>query len=893
MKPHLPLSLCLLVLPLVSFGGCAIDRGPRDSRDSAREAEAEHEEEAHPQGAVRHYTRRLDADGTAPYDAVGRMIAQRDAMLAARPLSGVDALTNWQALGPGNIGGRILAILIHPTKPNTMWIGSAGGGVWKTTNGGSSWFPLDGVAPYMAISCMAMDPKNPDHIYVGTGEGGYFDTLQGSSNLAVPMGAGIYVTTNGGTTFSRLSSTQGNDWLAVNRIAVDPNNGNVVLAATTTGIFRSTNGGTSWTKTFSGSTIDVDFHPTSSSQCVAGQRDGFALYSTNGGVTWAKALGIPSSLRIEIAYAKSSPSTVYAAPTNTSERIQIYRSTDGGKSYTLRSSGQISSYSHYTGALWVDPTDPNHLIFGGVSLYKSSNGGTSFSSAGASNQYFVGLYYDMHTIVSHPQYNGTTNQIVFNGDDGGIHRTNNAKSTPPTWVGLNNKLRINQFYGAAMSPDGSRIVGGLQDQGSLLYTGNPEGWTKVLSGDGALCAWDPTNASVCYAQIYWIRIYRSTNSGSRFYSIGSRSNIRDAGSNFVPPIVLDPNNSNRLYFAGASLWRSDNARTASRPSWQEVKPRLNCPSEGWSSAHYAKDPPCNVCTIAVAKSNSNVVWVGHNNGLIYRSTNATSASPTWTQVSPKNMPKRWIGRIAIDEKDSNRVYVALMGYHDNNVWRTEDGGTSWVQITGSGSNKLPSAPVTSLALHRNIPGLIYAGTDAGVYWSTDDGETWNTNTQASTTAGVEELVWKDKDTLMIVTHGRGIYVADTVAVAGVRPVGTGCGIAAPPELSASSPSLGNTQLYAARAAAPSAPANLLLSPGAPAPLVLGNSCVLQPSLVNLLVVPGGSTSSSGTWTANLAIPNNTAFIGARLTGQLLVVALNGPVLGIGELSNGLEMRVGK
>ena len=878
-----------VTLPLLSaavlLASCAVDSPTVETPEKS--------EAPKPKGATRHYTKRLDADGTVPADAVARMIEQRDMMVAARPLAATNALTNWKWLGPGNVGGRVRAIVIHPTSPNTMWCGSAGGGIWKTTNGGSSWFPLDGFAPYMAVSCMVMDPKNPNKIFAGTGEGGFFDTLQGSSNLAVPMGGGIYVTTTGGTTWSRLSSTSGTDWQAVSRIAIDPNNSSVLLAGTMTGIFRSTNGGTSWTKTSSAKTLDIDFHPSDSKLAVSGSRDGYAMYSTNGGASWSRASGIGSSQRIEIAYARSSPSRVYATVSN-SGRISLYASNNGGRNFSRTTSSQISTHSRYTGALWVDPTDPNHLYFGGVFIYKSTNGGASFFRAGTSSQNVgASMYYDQHVIVSHPQYNGSTNQTIFNGDDGGVHTAPNAKSTRPSWRELNNNLGINQFYGAAMAPNGN-VVGGLQDQGSLLYTGNTEGWRKVLFGDGSLCAWDPQNPNICYAQIYWIRIYRSTNGGFSFRAIGTRSNIRDRGSNFIPPIVLDPNNANTLLFAGASLWRNASARTGT--SWTEIKRALSCPNSGRNDgddpAHFAKDPPCNISTMAVAKGNSDVIWVGHNHGDIYMTTNGRSSSPTWRKVDSRAMPERWVGRIAIDERDPKRVYVGFMGYHGDNVWRTEDGGTTWVRITGTGSGALPSAPVTSLALHRDIPGVLYAGTDIGVFWTTDDGRSWQTGGKATTTSGVEELVWKDNDTLMIVTHGRGIYTADTVDVAGVRPVGPSCGKSSKPILRAGSPAIGSSQPYALSSATANAPVAFLLAGGRPASTNFGGGCVLQPGTTGLIYVPAGVTNTSGAWSQSLPLPNVRALVGIRLTAQDAILTIGGPFVGIAELSNGLEMRVG-
>ncbi len=204
--------------------------------------------EAHPHGAAVRANQRRSADGTVPQNAIARMKEQRDRLLQGQPLMAGTLLSNWKWLGPGNIGGRIRAIAIHPTKTNTMWIGSATGGIWKTTNGGASWFALDDFAPVMSVSDLDIDPKNPDKIYASTGEGGFFDTVAGTSNLAAVRGAGIFVTTNGGTTWSQLQSTKGSDFELVNRLAISPADNKVLLAATPKGIFLSTNAGTPWSK---------------------------------------------------------------------------------------------------------------------------------------------------------------------------------------------------------------------------------------------------------------------------------------------------------------------------------------------------------------------------------------------------------------------------------------------------------------------------------------------------------------------------------------------------------------------------------------------------------------------------------------------------------------------
>jgi len=856
--------------------------------------ELREEGEAHPHGARIRAAQRRSADGTVPVDAIVRMKAQRDRLLAAQPAMLAPLLSNWQWLGPGNIGGRIRAIAIHPTKTTTMWIGSVTGGIWKTTNGGASWLPLDDFAPVIAVSDLDIDPKNPDKIYASTGEAGFFDTVEGTSILAASRGAGIFVTTNGGTNWSQLASTKGTDFQLINRLAISPADNKVLVVATPRGIFRSSDAGTSWSKRATLNTMDLDFHPTDGKLAVAGTRDGVPAYSTDGGLTWKSATGIASSPRVEVAYAPSNPATVYAAVSQ-SDRIRIYRSTNGGQSYSAQYTGTgIQTYSRYNNVIWVDPSDAATLLVGGVRLYRSTNSGSSWRNA------YSGSYYDYHVVVAHPGYNGTTNQTVFHGNDGGIYRTTAFKASTVRWQELNNNLGITQFYGAAISPSG-RVLGGTQDNGSLLYTGNKEGWTRPIGGDGCFCAADPTNSNYIYGQIYWIRIYRSTNGGSNFSQIASSSDIRDKGSNFIPYMVLDPNNANRMYFAGASVWRSDNIKTASRPTWTEIKKAITpCSKQhlqggggGNSNAHFREDPHCNVSTIAPVKGNQNLVWVGHNHGDIYMTSNAQAATPTWTKVDVATMPNRWVSRIVIDPNDTKRVYVSFLGYHADNVWRTTDSGKNWQRITGTGTSALPSAPAGALAVHPVLGGCLFAGTDMGLFYSTDDGKTWMTTSEGSRTSPIDELVWKNNRTLMVVTHGRGIYTVDVGEVATASVVGNGCGKSSKPVLSSSPPALGTTMGMAMSSAAANSVVWLMLMPGAPTSKNLGNGCTAYVDLgPNTVFVPVGNTNAQGIWSTNIKIPARKSLIGLDITAQNVVFVSGGPALGIGELSNGIKLHAG-
>ncbi|MCI0631212.1 MAG: hypothetical protein L0Y44_11235, partial [Phycisphaerales bacterium] len=747
------------------------------------------------------YVQRLSKDGTIPPNALMRAKQQRDRMVAHQNESGgvggdggiAGQAGQWTWLGPGNIGGRIRAIIVHPTQPSTIWIGSASGGIWKTTDAGASWFALDDYMPSLAAGCMAIDPANPDVLYAGTGEG-FFETIEGSSNTAALRGAGIFKTTDGGTTWNQLPATADADWNFVNRLAIDPNNNQIILAATHSGIHRSTDAGASWTRTLQGVIYDLQFHPTDSSKLVAGRHDAPPVYSTDGGLSWQGATGATGH-RIELRYAPSNPNVVYAGVSNQGA-IVIHRSINGGVNYTSNMvGGGIATYQAYNSVLWVDPTNVNHLLVGGISLYRSTNGGMNFTSQ------FGSVHADHHGIVEHPAFNGTTNKVVYFGNDGGIYRTDDVYGTSS--LELNNNLGITQFYGAAVNPSTGVIVGGTQDNGTKRFggdaSGTTENWTTTFGGDGGFCAADPTSNSHFYGEIYWLQIFRSTNggmSGNYIYQ-----GISDAGTldaNFIPYFMLDPNDPNRMLAAAARLWRSNNVK-APTPTWEVIKaalPKVTPPpggggrppggsgsggggSRGGGSgggsggAHFAENSPYNISTIAVAKGDSNNIWVGHNNGQVWKTSDGTAANPSWVRVDDAiggpSLPDRWISRIVINPSHHDDVHVSIMGWDNDNVWRTIDGGETWVDVTGLTPDvdaHLPEAPVSALAQHRVYSNWLYAGTDIGLFASNNGGYSWFAVTDGLPAVPVDELVWRNDDVLLAVTHGRGIFSADVTPDAG-------------------------------------------------------------------------------------------------------------------------------
>lgn len=686
---------------------------------------------------------------------------------------------SWTSLGPGNVGGRVRSVVVHPTNPQTMWAGSVGGGIWKTTDGGASWRPLNDFMANLAVSTMAIDPTNPDVLYAGTGE----DFL----NLDQLSGAGIFKTTDGGTNWTQLPSTAGSNFRSINRLAISPTNNQVLLAATSNGIYRSTDGGGNWTFVDGNLGIkQVAFNPNNGNLAVASGSNGKLLYSTDGGVHWTPATGVSTSSdsnkRVEIAYAPSNPNIVYAS-VNEGRRATdgityyglIYKSTDGGHSYTQASQFLYGYFGNnrfggdgqgwYDNAIWVSPTNSNTLIVGGIDLWRSTDGGATLTKISDWNcgglEWSIrdncggptSAHADQHIIVSHPGYNGTTNRTVFFGNDGGVYKAQDATTVQQLsgWQELNNNFGVTQFYGGAGNITSGKIVGGTQDNGDLNYTGNPEAWRLMGGGDGGFSAADPTNSNYFYGEYVRLQIRRSTDGGASTSSI--HNGIGDAGGNalFIAPFILDPNNPNTMLAGGRSLWRSTNVK-ASTPSWASIRGPIQ-DSEG---------NPLEISAISVAPGNSNIIFVGYVNGLVYKTTNGTSTSPTWTRVDSQAMPGRFTTRITVSPSNSNVVYATFGGFETDNVWRTADGGSTWTEITGSGQTGLPNAPVRSLVVHPNNPSWLYVGTEVGVFASENGGANWSVPTDGPANVSVDELFWMGTR-LVAATHGRGMFEADTNA----------------------------------------------------------------------------------------------------------------------------------
>ncbi len=699
-----------------------------------------------------------DERGEVAPDAWRRAIMQRRgnvAYWAARGAGGI-APERWTERGPFNVGGRTRSLVVDPDNHNRLWAGAVSGGIWYSPNAGGSWTPVDDWMSNLAICCMVMDPTDPDVIYAGTGEGFF--------NADAIGGQGIFRSTDRGLNWSQLPSTAG--WDTVNRIAVSHENSDLILASQRYGgIFRSTDGGETWANPqWAQGSFYVAFDPTNAAKAVAHLIDydwdlnqwfHRAIYSTNGGLTWSTAAGLEAlygfGSRIELAYAASDPRIVYASCATNGGKI--WRSTDGGRSYQLQTlNGYSTGVNWYANPLWVDPTDPDVLVTGGYDFYRSMDGGVTLTRISAGYMMTAQPHVDNHFITHTPGYDGIGNRRVYVCTDGGVWRTNDiyTASTNSGWINRDRNYRTTQFYGAAGDGETGLIIGGTQDNGTLRSISGSDDAHLMFGGDGGFCAVDPTDPNYCYGEYIFLQIHRSTDGGLTAGYIFD--GIADAGNsaNFIAPFILDPNDPDTMLAGGRRLWRTNDVKHIAGPTWQEIR--------GPGSDH--------ISAISVSPGDSDIIWIGLNNGEVHRTTDGTAVNPTWTAVDanlpPDNpLPDRYIERILIDPDHRDTVYVALGGFSPDNLWRTRDGGRTWVDVTGSGATGLPNAPINGLTRHPDRPDWIYVGTEVGVFASIDGGENWSTTNDGPADASVDELVFlHNSATLLAATHGRGLFTAD-------------------------------------------------------------------------------------------------------------------------------------
>lgn len=727
-----------------------------------------------------------------------RALQHLDRMMKSQGPRATGVTSSWTPVGPSPlpngqtegfstaVTGRITCIVIHPVHPDTLYIGTAQGGVFRSFNGGSSWTAIFDNAASLAIGALAIDPLNSTTLFVGTGEG----------NLSLDsfFGVGIYIIRNAETS-PTLSGPYNQDpssnnvlqYRSINKILVDPLDDNVIFVASTSGLsgasgdvypnrpnrglFRSRNamsGNPTFTQldmSAGTNTILTDcvLDPGNPNYVVAAVYGQASLGSIGGIYQTPDALdsvpiffqtqSMQDGLNVKFGWNKvGSVFTIYA--TSDDSGGSLIKSTDGGSGWSpplTSANGFCYPQCWYDIALAVDPANANNVYIcgsaagygGGASEFKlSTDGGSNFFNS------YSGLHADMHAIAI---ANAPNNNIIYVGNDGGIFR---SSSSGASWTSCNTTgLSATQFESIALHPtDRNFSIGGTQDNGTEYLHSNST-WSLFDGGDGGFALIDQNATNTTNVTTYHT-YYNQTNSqigfsmrqnmggGGTFYGCGGVANgmsCTDA-TLFYAPMALGPGNPQTVYFGSDRLYRSTN---------RGVTMTLV------SQAPITASVP--ISAIGIAPQNDSVRIVGLSNGHVYL---ATGGSTSFTDISG-TVPHYYVARAVIDPHNVNTAYVTLDGYGVplsplRHIWKTTNltSGATWA----SASNGLPDVPVNAFVIDPLNSNSLYAGTDIGVFYSSDAGASWNPFGSGLPRVAVFDMgIQPTSGILRVATHGRGMW----------------------------------------------------------------------------------------------------------------------------------------
>ncbi len=720
------------------------------------------------------YAQRADRDGSFPQERFEAALQQAQVeRAAARGLSGALRATSggalvWQQAGPFNIGGRVTALAV--ASDGSIYLGSANGGVWKSVNAGVNWTCVTDQQPFYSVGALAADPSTPGTIYCGTGEA--------NSSVDSYDGNGLWRTTDGGASWANLGLTTTG---RIARVVVDPTNPAHVLVAAMgrqfstnpdRGLYQTLDGGASWSQVLSVSdstgVTDLVVNPAHPDTmfCSTWERVRRLTYrrtsgpesgvwrSIDRGTTWTRmSTGLPTPTdsvgRIALAVAPSRPSTVYAQVTGGYSLgysgVGFYRSTDGGTSWTRRSSGgswssNFGGFAWYFGDIGVDPNNPDHVWSLGVSLFSSANGGSTWGSVNGA------LHADQHAIWIDP----ANSSHIYEGNDGGFWWS----TTGTSWT-HSSDLPISQFYdGDVSAANANAIYGGLQDNSTVMTTTGPSAWSTIQGGDGFHVLVDPVNPNIVFDE------YQNCSSGSGFYrsinggpsQAGTSGWVSSDRFGWDTPIAMNPLNHNVLLAGSQYVYRSTNNGL----TWGHVSPSLAWPADSVSQLTYG----C-ITTLSISPADTTVYYAGTDDGRVWRTINRGGS---WTEITA-GLPGRWVTRVTADPADAQVVYVTLSGFTTDNpaalVYRSASQGAAWTNVSGN----LPNFPGNDLVVDPADTQTLYLATDLGVWITRNQGSTWYSLGQGLPLQAVLDLTLHAASRqLFAFTHGRSAWKLDLTAM---------------------------------------------------------------------------------------------------------------------------------
>jgi len=654
----------------------------------------------------------------------------------AQPYQGDLILSSWRELGPkplvDNTGvsysGRVTSMVVNGSNPSIIYIGTAQGGVWKTQDSGITWLPLTDSMPSLAIGSMAIS-QDSKTLYVGTGEPNQCGDCYG--------GSGLYKSTDGGKTWTILGSSyfSGNAISSIITFSTIPNR--LLVSVTSAvcckgfssyynangfGIFVSPDGGTTWYKTLSsqsGISMVVE-DPLNPSTLYAGDFSGTIWRSEDAGQSWQELIYFQQPQgRVALGMSAADPNVLYFAVSSSNGSLNgIFKyNTQSGNitqlSYPPPSVyGICSSQCWYDLLIYPDPVIPNYIYFAALDFYVSTDGGSSWTDVAG---YSGNTHPDQHALAFIP-----SSHSILLGNDGGVWETSNLGTT---WSDLNNGLGTLQFYSIAGNST-SILIGGTQDNGCEQKNQGTT-WGIIRGGDGGWVGFEKTNPNIMYCNHFFPYFEASYDGGKTWQSAYTGINPNDSHLFYVP-VAQDPNNPGTLYLGTTRVYKTTNYAL----SWQDVSGVIE--SSGYP-----------ISAIAVAPSNSNVLYLGDEQGNVKISLNA---GVTWTTLTSLSYP---VVSLAVDPLNPNIVYVAFAGI--NQIYRITYFGGSINQYPLS---SLPSNPdVIKLTQDGKI---IFVGTDQGIYYSTDSGMSWSPLGSGLPNSAVFDMI-VTSDEVFVATHGRGVW----------------------------------------------------------------------------------------------------------------------------------------
>jgi len=688
-----------------------------------------------------------------------------------------------RSIGPAVMGGRIAAIDGTADSPATIYVGAASGGVWKSTDNGTSFKPVFDEHT-QSIGAIAIDKANPSTVWVGTGESWVRNS--------VSVGTGVYKSTDSGATWTNAGLA---DSERIARIVVDPKKSDTVFVCATghawnaneeRGLFRTTDGGKTWKKVLYVDTntgcADVTIDPQDPAILYAGMWDyrrqpdnfrsggpGSALYRSNdGGETWKKlSEGLPKGTlgRIAVAVAPSRPSTVYAIVE--AKKTALFRSDDLGEHWReMNDSFNVQVRPFYFANIVVDPKDHNRVYKPGYMLTFSDDGGRTFSGSimgGGS------VHPDHHALWISPR----DPNMMLCGTDGGVYQSFDKAQR---WRFLN-VLPVSQFYHVNYDMRTPyNVFGGLQDNGTWMGPSQMPGgvtnhaWRTIGGGDGFAVAVDPNDDDIVFVESQGgriVRVNRATGENKEIYPYAKQDESK-LRFNWNTPIYASPTQKGTIYLGSQYLMRSRDRGD----SWERISPDLTTndqsrqkqlESGGLSIDNSSAENHTTLISINESVKNPNVIWTGSDDGNVQVT---RDGGKTWTNVTPnlKGIPPRtWVSRVEASHFDENTAYATFDGHRTGDmktyVQRTRDGGRTW--------EALPVDDVKGYAqvIREDLvnPELLFLGTEMGLYISVDGGRNWAQFRENFPSVPVYDVQIHQRDgDAIIATHGRGIYIIDDI-----------------------------------------------------------------------------------------------------------------------------------